>query len=82
MLAAERAQTQTQTTVRWRVSDVVALYALPFSYLLHRAQTVDREHFDSNPVQLSMPARSSRATAKCGCCARSVRTTLGRLPTS
>jgi len=38
---------------RWRVADVVALYALPFNDLLYRAQQVHREHFDANEVQLS-----------------------------
>jgi len=38
---------------RWRVADVVELYALPFNDLLYRAQQVHREHFDANEVQLS-----------------------------
>ena len=38
---------------RWRVADIVALYALPFNDLLFRAQQVHREHFDANEVQLS-----------------------------
>ena len=39
--------------LRWRVSEVVALYELPFNDLLYRAQQVHREHFDGNTVQLS-----------------------------
>jgi len=42
-----------QTLARWRVADIVALYDLPFNDLLFRAQTVHREHFDANTVQLS-----------------------------
>jgi biotin synthase len=42
-----------QTLARWRVADIVALYDLPFNDLLFRAQTVHREHFDPNTVQLS-----------------------------
>ncbi len=38
---------------RWRVADVVELYALPFNDLVYRAQQVHREHFDANEIQLS-----------------------------
>src|ERR1700709_725642 len=44
---------QSQTFARWRVAEIVALYDLPFNDLLFRAQTVHREHFDANTVQLS-----------------------------
>ena len=36
----------------WTVEAVLALFELPFNDLLHRAQTVHREHFDANAVQL------------------------------
>jgi len=35
------------------VDEVAALFELPFNDLLFRAQTVHREHFDANAVQLS-----------------------------
>src|SRR5687767_5792112 len=38
---------------RWSVEAVESLYALPFNDLVYRAQTVHREHFDANCVQLS-----------------------------
>lgn len=38
---------------RWSVADVEALFALPFTELLHQAQTVHRTHFDPTEVQLS-----------------------------
>jgi biotin synthase len=37
----------------WTVDAVAALFELPFNDLLFRAQTVHREHFDANAVQLS-----------------------------
>ncbi|MFN4116581.1 MAG: biotin synthase BioB [Inhella sp.] len=37
----------------WTVAEIEALFALPFADLLHRAQTVHREHHDANSVQLS-----------------------------
>jgi biotin synthase len=40
-------------TARWSREAVEALFELPFNDLIHRAQTVHREHFDANEVQLS-----------------------------
>ncbi|MEO6280007.1 biotin synthase BioB [Roseateles sp.] len=37
----------------WTVNEIAALFELPFNDLLFRAQTVHREHFDANAVQLS-----------------------------
>ena len=37
----------------WTVAEVEALFALPFADLLHRAQSVHREHHNPNEVQLS-----------------------------
>jgi biotin synthase len=37
----------------WTVSEIAALFELPFNDLLFRAQQVHREHFDANAVQLS-----------------------------
>jgi biotin synthase len=38
---------------RWSVTDIEALFALPFTELMHQAQTVHRAHFDPTEVQLS-----------------------------
>ena len=40
-------------TSTWSVAEVEALFALPFMDLLHRAQSVHREHHNPNEVQLS-----------------------------
>jgi len=37
----------------WQVGEIEALFALPFSDLLHRAHGVHRAHFDPNRVQMS-----------------------------
>ena len=37
----------------WRAEEVMALFALPFNDLLFQAQTVHRQHFDPNQVQIS-----------------------------
>ncbi len=38
---------------RWPAAELAALFELPFNDLLFRAQTVHRENFDANSVQLS-----------------------------
>ena len=48
----------------WQLPEVQALFALPFSDLLYRAQTVHRTHFDPNDVQIS-----SLLSIKTGACA-------------
>ncbi|MBP0588767.1 biotin synthase BioB [Paraburkholderia sp. LEh10] len=59
---------------RWRVADVVALYALPFNDLLFRAQQVHREHFDANAVQLStlLSIKTGGCEEDCAYCPQSV----------
>jgi biotin synthase len=47
------ADSQPQSTPRWQAAEVEALFALPFNDLLYRAQSVHRQHFDANAVQLS-----------------------------
>ena len=60
---------------RWSVEDVEALFNLPFADLLHRAQTVHREHFDPNEVQLStlLSVKTGGCPEDCGYCPQSVR---------
>ena len=58
---------------RWSVSEVEALFKLPFADLLYRAQQVHREHFDPNAVQLStlLSIKSGGCTEDCGYCPQS-----------
>ena len=60
-------------TDRWRVSDVEALFRLPFADLLYRAQQTHREHFDPNAVQLStlLSIKSGGCSEDCGYCPQS-----------
>jgi len=37
----------------WQLNEVTALFGLPFSDLLYRAQTQHRQYFDANDLQLS-----------------------------
>ncbi|MBY6063121.1 biotin synthase BioB [Pseudidiomarina sediminum] len=45
----------TTTTLRhdWQREEIEALFALPFNDLLFQAQTIHRQHFDPNKVQVS-----------------------------
>jgi biotin synthase len=59
---------------RWSVSQIEALLALPFSDLMHRAQTVHREHFDPNRVELAtlLSVKTGGCPEDCGYCPQSV----------
>jgi biotin synthase len=60
---------------RWSVDDIVALFELPFSDLMHRAQTVHREHFDPNAVQVStlLSIKTGGCSEDCGYCPQAAR---------
>ena len=55
------------STNPWSVDDVAALFDLPFSELIHRAQTVHREQFDPTEVELA-----TLLSEDCGYCPQSV----------
>ncbi|UCH53095.1 MAG: biotin synthase BioB [Pseudomonadota bacterium] len=56
-------------------SRIAALFDLPFSDLIHRAQTVHRQHFDPNTVQLStlLSIKTGGCSEDCGYCSQSAR---------
>jgi biotin synthase len=66
------AQSQ-KTPQRWSVAEVEALFKLPFSDLMYRAQQVHREHFDPNAVQLStlLSIKTGGCAEDCGYCSQS-----------
>ncbi|MDT0496599.1 biotin synthase BioB [Algiphilus sp. W345] len=59
----------------WSSAEVAALFDLPFSDLMFRAQTVHREHFDPNAVQLStlLSIKTGACPEDCAYCPQSVR---------
>jgi biotin synthase len=59
----------------WPLTKVEALFALPFTDLLHRAQTVHREHHDPNKVQLStlISIKTGGCPEDCGYCPQAAR---------
>jgi len=60
---------------RWTTEQVEALYELPFSDLIHRAQTIHRQHFDPNVVQLStlLSIKTGGCPEDCGYCPQAAR---------
>ena len=62
-------------TERWTVAEIAELFELPFSDLMFRAQTVHREHFDPNAVQVStlLSIKTGGCSEDCGYCPQSAR---------
>lgn len=59
----------------WRIDEVLDLFQQPFSDLLYQAQSVHRQHFDPNKVQLStlLSIKSGACPEDCAYCPQSVR---------
>jgi biotin synthase len=59
----------------WELDEVRALFALPFNDLLFRAQTVHRENFDPNRVQVStlLSIKTGACVEDCAYCSQSAK---------
>jgi biotin synthase len=59
----------------WTLQEIRALFALPFNDLIHRAQTVHREHFDPNQIQVStlLSIKTGACSEDCGYCSQSAK---------
>jgi len=59
----------------WTLAEVEALFALPMNDLLFQAQSVHRQHFDANAVQLStlLSIKTGGCSEDCGYCSQSAR---------
>lgn len=59
----------------WTRDEVLALFALPFNDLMFRAQSVHREHFDANEVQVStlLSIKTGACPEDCAYCPQSAR---------
>ena len=60
---------------RWTVAEIAALFELPFNDLMFRAQSVHREHFNPNEVQVStlLSIKTGGCSEDCGYCPQSAR---------
>ena len=63
----------------WEVAQVEALFALPFVDLMYRAQSVHRQHFDPNTIQLStlLSIKTGGCAEDCGYCPQAARYATG-----
>jgi biotin synthase len=70
---------QIKPQTEWSVAQVEALFALPFSDLMHRAQTTHRSQFDPNAVQLStlLSIKTGGCSEDCGYCPQAARYSTG-----
>jgi biotin synthase len=70
---AETASSSQSEQRRWSVAEIEALFKLPFSDLMFRAQQIHRENFDPNAVQLStlLSIKTGGCTEDCGYCTQS-----------
>ncbi len=59
----------------WQLDEVLALFALPFNDLIFKAQTVHRENFDPNEIQVSslLSIKTGSCSEDCGYCPQSAR---------
>ncbi|MEW6997093.1 biotin synthase BioB [Colwelliaceae bacterium BS250] len=68
---------QTNSSVRnnWTVTEVQALFDLPFNDLMFEAQTVHRQHFNPNEVQVStlLSIKTGACPEDCKYCSQSAR---------
>ncbi len=65
--------------IRWSVEQVLELYNMPFNDLMFKAQTVHREHFDANSLQLSslLSIKTGACPEDCKYCPQSARYSTG-----
>ena len=70
-----RTESRVEGEPRWTRTAVEALFELPFNDLLHRAQTVHRQYFDANAVQLStlLSIKTGGCPEDCAYCPQSAR---------
>ncbi len=73
--ASRKRASATTSEPRWSVAEIVGLFELPFSDLIHRAQTVHRENFDPNAVQVStlLSIKTGGCSEDCGYCPQAAR---------
>jgi len=66
----------------WQLAEVQALFTLPFNDLIFKAQSVHRENFDPNEVQISslLSIKTGSCSEDCGYCPQSARYDSGLTP--
>jgi len=59
----------------WTLSEIEGLFALPFNDLIFKAQTIHRENFDPNTIQVStlLSIKTGACPEDCGYCSQSAK---------
>lgn len=72
---AVKNKAERKTVQRWTVEDIAALYEMPLNDLMFKAQTVHRENFDPNAVQVStlLSIKTGGCSEDCGYCPQAAR---------
>jgi biotin synthase len=72
---AVKNKAERKTVQRWTVDDIAALYEMPLNDLMFKAQTVHRENFDPNAVQVStlLSIKTGGCSEDCGYCPQAAR---------
>jgi biotin synthase len=73
MTFSTASQDQAQPRHDWTRAEIQALFDLPFSDLIFRAQSIHRRHFDANEVQMStlLSIKTGGCPEDCGYCSQS-----------
>tara|TARA_B110000208_G_scaffold189465_1_gene251060 strand:+ start:155 stop:1243 length:1089 start_codon:yes stop_codon:yes gene_type:complete len=68
-------ETNTQVRHNWKISEVQALFDLPFNDLMFQAQSIHRQHFNPNEVQVStlLSIKTGACPEDCKYCSQSAR---------
>lgn len=74
-VASAQATDDSQTRQLWTIKQVQALFDLPFNDLMFQAQTVHRQHFNANEVQVStlLSIKTGACPEDCKYCSQSAR---------
>jgi biotin synthase len=73
MMMPENQPQQQQLRHDWTLDEIEALFDLPFADLMYQAQTVHRQNFDANAVQIStlLSIKTGGCAEDCGYCPQS-----------
>ncbi len=64
---------KTEIRTDWKIDEIEAIFDLPFADLIHQAQTIHRENFDANSVQIStlLSIKTGACPEDCAYCSQS-----------
>lgn len=68
-------QREPSQETHWNISQILALLDLPFTDLMHRAQSIHRQYHDANAIQLStlISVKTGGCPEDCGYCPQAAR---------